>query len=183
MLKLQKIRQFYSIFSRRYLLWQEIMISHLFFQPLNVGADYIKKTACILLPWFSAHADAETGRVTQDLIEYIGGQARNGVSLITIGSTPVDFSRGRDYMGCLSVTNDFDVPGLTLLGRRSPSLWCENLLRIAICRKNSRSLISGRNESFGSMGYTRHGSQRVLRDYKRGNRGCNPLISGLRPNV
>ena len=88
------------------------------FQPLNVGPITLKNRLHFA-PMVSAHADAETGRVTQDLIEYIGGQARNGVSLITIGSTPVDFSRGRDYMGCLSVTNDFDVPGLTLLAEEA----------------------------------------------------------------
>ena len=98
------------------------------FQPLKVGPITLKNRLHFA-PMVSAHADAETGRVTTDLIEYIGGQARNGVSLITIGSTPVDFARGRDYMGCLSVTNDFDVPGLTLLAeeahRYGAKLSCE----------------------------------------------------------
>ena len=98
------------------------------FQPLKVGPVTLKNRLHFA-PMVSAHADAETGRVTQDLIEYIGGQARNGVSLITIGSTPVDFTRGRDYMGCLSVTNDFDVPGLSLLAeeahRYGAKLSCE----------------------------------------------------------
>lgn len=88
------------------------------FQPIKVGPVTLKNRLHFA-PHVSAHADVETGRVTTDLIEYIGGQARNGVSLITIGSTPVDFSRGRDYMGCLSVTNDFDVPGLTMLAEEA----------------------------------------------------------------
>ena len=41
----------------------------------------------------------------------------------------MDFARGRDYMGCLSVTNDFDVPGLMLLAeeahRYGAKLSCE----------------------------------------------------------
>ena len=98
------------------------------FQPLKVGPLTLKNRIQFA-PMVSAHADAETGRVTQDLIDYIGGQARTGAALITIGSTPVDFARGRDYMGCLSVTNDFDVPGLMLLAeeahRYGAKLSCE----------------------------------------------------------
>ena len=53
------------------------------FQPLKVGPLTLKNRIQFA-PMVSAHADAETGRVTQDLIDYIGGQARTGAALITM---------------------------------------------------------------------------------------------------
>ena len=44
-------------------------------------------------------------------------QARTGVSIVTIGSTPVDFDRSRDFVGAVSVCRDTDVPGLVKLSQ------------------------------------------------------------------
>ena len=63
----------------------------------------------------SAHATSLEGYVTEGLIAYVGAQARTGASIVTIGSTPVDYDRARDFYGSLSVINDTDVPDLMLL--------------------------------------------------------------------
>ena len=98
------------------------------FTPLKVGPLTLKNRIQFS-PMVSAHADPETGKVTPGLIEFIGAQARTGVGLVTIGSTPVEFGRGRDYLGCLSVVNDYDVPLLKLLAdeahRYGAKLSCE----------------------------------------------------------
>ena len=98
------------------------------FTPLRIGPLTLKNRIQFA-PMVSAHADPETGKVTPGLIEFIGAQARTGVGLVTIGSSPVEFGRGRDYVGCLSVVNDYDVPLLKLLAdeahRYGAKLSCE----------------------------------------------------------
>lgn len=84
------------------------------FTPLRVGPVKLKNRIQFS-PVVSAHAHPETGDVTEGLVAWIGAQARSGVSLVTIGSTPVDFDRGRDYLGCLSVVKDSDIPQLMRL--------------------------------------------------------------------
>ena len=84
------------------------------FTPLNAGPVRLKNRIQFS-PIVSAHAHPETGDVTEGLVAWIGAQARSGVSLVTIGSTPVDFDRGRDYLGCLSAVKDSDVPQLIRL--------------------------------------------------------------------
>jgi 2,4-dienoyl-CoA reductase-like NADH-dependent reductase (Old Yellow Enzyme family)/thioredoxin reductase len=63
----------------------------------------------------SAHAHPFSGDITPELIRFIGMQAGTGVGLVTIGATPVDFDRGRDFIGCMSVVKDYDVPLLRLI--------------------------------------------------------------------
>jgi 2,4-dienoyl-CoA reductase-like NADH-dependent reductase (Old Yellow Enzyme family) len=53
--------------------------------------------------------------VTNALLEFVSAQAKTGASLVTIGSTPVNFREGRDFFACLSATSDDDLPGLTML--------------------------------------------------------------------
>ena len=84
------------------------------FSPLKVGPVRLKNRIQFS-PVVSAHAHPETGDVTEGLVAWIGAQAKSGVSLVTIGSTPVDFDRGRDYLGCLSVVKDSDIPQLIRL--------------------------------------------------------------------
>jgi 2,4-dienoyl-CoA reductase-like NADH-dependent reductase (Old Yellow Enzyme family)/thioredoxin reductase len=45
----------------------------------------------------------------------VSAQAKTGAGLVTIGSTPVNFKEARDFFGCLSVTSDDDLPGLSHL--------------------------------------------------------------------
>ncbi len=66
-----------------------------------------------------------TGRVTNELLEFVSTQAGSGAGLVTIGSTPIDFDRGRDFYGCLSVTSDDDAAGLNLLTREVHNFDCK----------------------------------------------------------
>jgi len=76
-------------------------------------------------PIVSNHADYVTGRVTRELLEFVSAQARSGAGLVTIGSTPIDFDRGRDFYGCLSVTSADDEAGLSLLTREVHNYDCK----------------------------------------------------------
>jgi 2,4-dienoyl-CoA reductase-like NADH-dependent reductase (Old Yellow Enzyme family) len=67
----------------------------------------------------SNHAETLSGAVTNDLLAFVGAQARSGAALVTIGSSPIDFDRARDFYGCLSVTRDTDVGGLSLLAEEA----------------------------------------------------------------
>jgi len=66
-------------------------------------------------PIVTNHAGLTTGEVTPQLLEFVSAQAKTGASLVTIGSTPVNFKEGRDFFGCLSATKDEDRQGLTML--------------------------------------------------------------------
>lgn len=84
------------------------------YTPVQVGSMTLKNRIQFS-PIVTNHADFETGRVNRELLEFVGNQAKTGVGLVTIGSTPVNFKNGRDFYGCLSVTNDLDIAGLGLL--------------------------------------------------------------------
>ena len=84
------------------------------FQPYKVGKMELKNRL-IFSPVVSGHASLVDGAVTNDLIEFVGAQARTGVSMVHIGSTPVDFGRGRDFFGCLGNTRETDVIGIQKL--------------------------------------------------------------------
>lgn len=86
------------------------------FSPITVGKHTLKNRIQFS-PMVSAHATARDGDVTDGLIEFIGMQAKTGAELVTIGSTPIDFDRSRDFMGALSVCGDTDVPGLVKLAQ------------------------------------------------------------------
>lgn len=86
------------------------------YQPIQVG-NMTLKNRIQYSPIVSNHADYVTGRVTNELLEFVATQAKTGAGLVTIGSTPIDFDRGRDFYGCLSVTSDDDSAGLHLLTR------------------------------------------------------------------
>ncbi|GHT59852.1 NADH oxidase [Spirochaetia bacterium] len=59
-------------------------------------------------PIVTNHAETESGLGTIELLDFIGAQAKSGAALVTIGSTPIDFDRGRDFYGCLSVIHESD---------------------------------------------------------------------------
>lgn len=84
------------------------------YQPLDVGTMHMKNRVQFS-PIVTNHADFESGRVTDKLLDVMAAEAKTGCGLITIGSTPIDFEHGRDFYGCLSVTNDLDLAGLRTL--------------------------------------------------------------------
>ncbi len=84
------------------------------YQPIQVGTMHMKNRIQYS-PIVTNHAEFESGRVTRQLLEFVSAQAQTGCGLVTIGSTPVDFEHGRDFYGCMSVTNDHDISGLRLL--------------------------------------------------------------------
>jgi 2,4-dienoyl-CoA reductase-like NADH-dependent reductase (Old Yellow Enzyme family)/thioredoxin reductase len=84
------------------------------FQPLKVGNMTIKNRI-EFTPMVSCHANSRTGEVTNEMIEFMGGQARSGASIVTIGATTVDEDTGADFYGELSITKDSDIAGLSLL--------------------------------------------------------------------
>lgn len=87
------------------------------FTPLKVG-NTILKNRMQWTPQVSCHADPD-GRVTPELVRFIGMQAKSGVSLVTIGDTAVDRQNGDGCFGGLSVVNDSDIPGLALLAEEA----------------------------------------------------------------
>ncbi len=84
------------------------------FSPLAVG-NMIIKNRIQYSPMVSAHATALAGDFTEGLLEFVGAQARTGAAIVTIGASPVDYDRARDFVGSVSVVKDTDIPGLKLL--------------------------------------------------------------------
>jgi len=76
-------------------------------------------------PIVTNHAGYKSGEVTPQLLEFVSGQAKTGVGLVTIGSTPVNFKEARDFFGCLSTTKDEDLPGLTMLAEELHKYDCK----------------------------------------------------------
>lgn len=87
------------------------------YEPIQIGPMKLKNRI-EFTPMVSCHADAD-GRVTSELVEYIGMQARTGASLITIGDTVVDRSCGDGFMGALSMTRETDILGLSRLAEEA----------------------------------------------------------------
>lgn len=99
------------------------------FSPVKIGKKLELKNRLAFSPVVSGHAGVIDGQVTEALVQFLGAQAASGVGLVTIGSSPVDLGRGRDFFGCLSVTRDEDIPGLHRLAeevhRYGAALSCE----------------------------------------------------------
>ncbi len=81
------------------------------YQPWDVGSMHMKNRIQYS-PIVTNHADYTTGDVNEKLFEFYSGQAKTGAALITVGSTPVDFDRGRDFYACMSATKDEDIHAL-----------------------------------------------------------------------
>ncbi|NLV50315.1 MAG: FAD-dependent oxidoreductase [Clostridiales bacterium] len=84
------------------------------FTPVRVGMMKVKNRIQFS-PIVSAHAETKSGACTEGLIRFVGAQARSGAGIVTIGSSPIDFDRARNFYGCLSVTRDSDIPGMMQL--------------------------------------------------------------------
>ena len=94
------------------------------YQPIQVGSMTMKNRIQYS-PIVTNHAGYTTGEVTHQLLEFVGGQAKTGAALVTIGSTPVNFREARDFFGCLSATKDEDLPGLTMLSEELHKYDCK----------------------------------------------------------
>jgi 2,4-dienoyl-CoA reductase-like NADH-dependent reductase (Old Yellow Enzyme family) len=77
------------------------------FQPITIGCMTLKNRIQYS-PLVSNHADTLSGASNNDLLAFVGAQARSGVGLVTIGSTPIDFDRARDFYGCLIMSSCSD---------------------------------------------------------------------------
>lgn len=81
------------------------------FQPIRLGPVKLKNRI-VFAPIVPAMAQAGTGEVTDALVAFIAAQARSGVSLVTVGSTPVDFDRARDLLTDMAAIREENLPGL-----------------------------------------------------------------------
>lgn len=55
------------------------------------------------------------GEVTNEMLEFVGNQARSGVGYVTIGDTQIDHDRATCFYGELNVLHDRYITGLSLL--------------------------------------------------------------------
>ena len=91
------------------------------FQPLNIGKMTIKNRMQYT-PLVACVSTAD-GEVNQEMIDWIGYQARTGVGYITIGDTQIE--RARCFYGELNVTHDKYMTGLTLLTEEAHRYGCK----------------------------------------------------------
>ena len=86
------------------------------YSPIQVG-NMTLKNRIQYSPIVSNHAETVSGEVNEELLSFVGAQAASGAALVTIGSTPIDFDRARDFYSCLSATDENNRGGLSLLSR------------------------------------------------------------------
>lgn len=110
------------------------------FSPVKIR-NLELKNRLIFSPVVSGHAGVVDGQVTEALVQFLGAQARSGVGMVTIGASPVDQGRARDFFGSLSVCRDEDVPGLHRLAeevhRYGAAISCEILHAGRIAQPNA----------------------------------------------
>ena len=83
------------------------------FEPIKVG-NLTLKNRIQYAPMVSS-LSTSTGAVSEDLRAFIEMQAKTGVSVITIGATPVDHINAVDYFGAIDVTSDDNIVDLLRL--------------------------------------------------------------------
>ena len=83
------------------------------FSPINLGPVRLKNRL-MFTPMVCCLSSAD-GEVTQEYVEFIGAQARTGVSLVTIGATGVNKENAIDVPGELDITTDEKLGGLLRL--------------------------------------------------------------------
>lgn len=110
------------------------------FTPIKIR-NLELKNRLIFSPVVSGHAGVVDGQVTEALVQFLGAQARSGVGMVTIGASPVDQGRARDFFGSLSVCRDEDIPGLHRLveevHRYGAAISCEILHAGRIAQPNA----------------------------------------------
>ena len=83
------------------------------FKPIKVG-NLVLKNRIQFAPMVSS-LSTSTGAVSEDLRAFIEMQAKTGVSVITIGATPVDHINAVDYFGAIDATSDDNIVDLLRL--------------------------------------------------------------------
>lgn len=110
------------------------------FSPIKIR-NLELKNRLVFSPVVSGHAGVVDGQVTEALVQFLGAQARSGVGMVTIGASPVDQGRARDFFGSLSVCRDEDVPSLHRLveevHRYGAAISCEILHAGRIAQSNA----------------------------------------------
>ena len=110
------------------------------FTPIKIRNIELKNRL-VFSPVVSGHAGVVDGQVTEALVQFLGAQARSGVGMVTIGASPVDQGRARDFFGSLSVCKDEDIPGLHRLveevHRYGAAISCEILHAGRIAQPNA----------------------------------------------
>jgi len=93
------------------------------FQPIKIGSITVKNrihytpmVACVTT------ADGESN---QEMLDWIGMQARTGVGYITIGDTQIDKERAQCFYGELDVTTDKYKDGLMVLTEEAHRFGCK----------------------------------------------------------
>ena len=93
------------------------------YEPIQVGTMRMKNRIQFS-PIVSNHCDVQSGRIGQEMLDFVSGQVQTGCGLVTIGSTPIDFEHGRDFYSCMSATNDLDIPDMALLADEAHRYGC-----------------------------------------------------------
>lgn len=85
-------------------------------EPISINGMEIKNRIS-MAPMFTKYA-SESGEVTDKLIEYILRRARNGVGLIILENTCINWKQGRIYGNPIAIYDDRFLPALNELARR-----------------------------------------------------------------
>lgn len=83
------------------------------FQPIKIGNMTVKNR--IQFSPMVSSLSTPTGGVSSELLGYVKMQAKTGVGVITIGSTPIDHINAVDFFGALDVTSDNNITDLRRL--------------------------------------------------------------------
>lgn len=83
------------------------------FTPIKIGNMEVKNR--IQFSPMVSSLSTPSGGVSAELLGYVKNQARTGVGVITIGSTPIDHINGVDFFGALDVTSDDNMTDLRRL--------------------------------------------------------------------
>ena len=87
------------------------------FQPLKIR-NMTLKNRIQFTPMVCCLSNAE-GEVTEEITEFISGQARTGAAYVTIGDTQIDHERAVCFYGELNVLHDKYITSLSLLAEEA----------------------------------------------------------------
>jgi len=94
------------------------------FQPIKIGNNLTMKNRLHYTPMVACVSTGD-GEVNQEMLDWIGMQARTGVGYITIGDTQIDQERARAFYGELDVTTDRYKDGLIVLTEEAHRFGCK----------------------------------------------------------
>ena len=79
------------------------------------------------------------GEVTQEMLDYVAWQAKNGVGYLTIGNTPVVHTDSSAWVCELNVTQDRCIHGLEMMARTARENGAEMSVELAHAGRGSKS--------------------------------------------